>query len=57
MVSRDEVEQLLALGHDVRASEVKGPGSLNDKACANLARAAIAMGNLRDGGLVCLGSK
>lgn len=56
MVSRDEIEQLLALGHEIRSFEVKGPGSLNDKAyCAKVARAAIAMGNLRDGGLVCLG--
>lgn len=56
MVTADEIEQLLALGHEIRSFEVKGPGSLTDKAyCAKIARAAIAMGNLRDGGLICLG--
>lgn len=56
MVTRDEIEELLALGHEIRSFEVKGPGNLGDKAyCAKVARAAIAMGNLRDGGLICLG--
>lgn len=56
MVTAAEIEQLLALGHEIRSFEVKGPGSLTDKAyCAKIARAAIAMGNLRDGGLICLG--
>jgi hypothetical protein len=56
VVSVDEVQQLLALGHEIRSFEVKGPGELKDKAhCAKVARAAIAMGNLRDGGLICIG--
>lgn len=56
MVTTGEVEQLLALGHELRSFEVKGPGDLGDRAfCAKVARAAMAMGNLRDGGLVCLG--
>jgi hypothetical protein len=56
VVTVAEVEQYLALGHEVRSFEVKGPGSLSDKAfCARVARATMAMGNLRDGGLVCLG--
>jgi hypothetical protein len=56
MVARDDVQQLLALGHEVRSFEVKGPGNLEDKAyCARVARAAIALGNLRDGGLICVG--
>ncbi|ROS23723.1 helix-turn-helix domain-containing protein [Cellulomonas sp. PhB150] len=51
-----EVEDLLALGRESRSFEVKGPGLLTDLAfCARVARAVMAMGNLRDGGLVCLG--
>jgi hypothetical protein len=51
-----EVEEILALGHELRSFEVKGPGEITDKAyCARVARAAMAMGNLRDGGVVCLG--
>jgi len=56
VVSADEIQQLLALGHEIRSFEVKSPGNLSDKAyCAKVARAAIAMGNLRDGGTICLG--
>ena len=56
MVTQDEVEQFLALAHEIRAFEVKGPGELGAKAfCSKVARAAMAMGNLRDGGLVCIG--
>jgi hypothetical protein len=51
-----EIEQLLALGHESRHFELKGPGDLKDKVfSAKVARAAMAMGNLRDGGMVCLG--
>ncbi len=50
------MESFLALGHELRAFEVKGPGSLRDRGfCAKVARAAMAMGNLRDGGLICIG--
>jgi hypothetical protein len=56
VISADDVEGLLALGHELRAFEVKGPGALRDRAfCAKVARAAMAMGNLRDGGIVCIG--
>ncbi len=56
MVTVTEVEQYAALGHETRSFEVKGPDSLGDKAFrAKVARAVMAMGNLRDGGLVCLG--
>ncbi|MFT4288781.1 hypothetical protein [Nocardioides sp.] len=56
MVTSVEVEEILALGHELRSFEAKGPGDLSDKHfCAKIARAAMAMGNLRDGGLVCLG--
>lgn len=56
MVSIQDVEQLLRLGHETRPFEVKGPGKKTETAyVARVARAAMAMGNLRDGGLVCLG--
>ncbi len=56
MVTSAEVEEILSLGHELRSFEAKSPGDLSDKAyCAKIARAAMAMGNLRDGGLVCLG--
>jgi hypothetical protein len=56
VVDAQTVEQMLALGHETRAFEVKRPARRTDKQyCAIVARAAMAMGNLRDGGLVCLG--
>lgn len=56
MVSQAELEQLLELGHELRHFEVKGPGGLDDNVLvARVARAVMAMGNLRDGGLVCIG--
>jgi hypothetical protein len=56
VITADEIEQLLALNHEIRSFELKGPGQLTDKAyVARVARATMAMGNLRDGGLVCLG--
>lgn len=55
-MQRAELEQLLALDHEQRHLEVKGPGGLSDKDfIGRVARAAMAMGNLRDGGLVCIG--
>jgi hypothetical protein len=56
VVTINEVEDLLALGHEIRSFEVKGPGEVSDKAfVSRVARAAMAMGNLRDGGIVCVG--
>jgi hypothetical protein len=56
MVTQEELEQLLKLGHELRHLEVKAPGGLDDKVLvARVARAAMAMGNLRDGGLVVVG--
>ncbi|WP_027497651.1 RNA-binding domain-containing protein [Rhodococcus sp. JG-3] len=56
MIEQRDVEQQLALNHETRAFEVKGPGDFNDKSyVAKIARAAMAMGNLTDGGVVCLG--
>lgn len=54
--SVQELEERLALGHERRDFEVKGPGDVGDKAyAAKVARAVMAMGNLRYGGIVCLG--
>ena len=56
MVSQQDVEDSLRLGRESRSFEVKGPGSMTDKQyVARVVRAAMAMGNLRDGGQVCLG--
>jgi len=56
VVTQEELEQLLKLGHELRHLEVKAPGGLDDKVLvARVARAAMAMGNLRDGGLVVVG--
>lgn len=56
VTSQDEVEQLLAVGNESPSFEVKGPGGLSDKAfAAKIARAVMAMGNRRDGGVVCIG--
>lgn len=56
MVTRDELQDALSLGYESRSFEVKGPGNLSDNAfCAKVARAVMAVGNLRDGGLVCIG--
>lgn len=56
MTSQEVLEQLLAVGNESPSFEVKGPGSLKDKPyVAKVARVAIAMGNRRDGGVVCLG--
>lgn len=50
------VEEYLVSGYEVRRFEAKGPGVLTDKHfVATVARAAMAMGNLRDGGIVCIG--
>ena len=56
MTTRPELEELLAVGSESRSFEVKGPASLGDKPfVARVARAAMALGNLQDGGVLCLG--
>ena len=56
MVSQEEVEDNLRLDRESRSFEVKGPGSLGDwQYVTKVARAAMAMGNQRDGGQVVLG--
>lgn len=56
VISREEVEQLLGVGNESQSFEVKGPGILGETAfVAKVARAVMAMGNRRDGGVVCIG--
>ena len=55
MLTLEELEDFLKLGHETRSFEVKGPGPLDTAHTAKVARAAMAMGNLRDGGYVCIG--
>ncbi|MCD2107003.1 ATP-binding protein [Rhodococcus erythropolis] len=56
MIEQRDVEQQLALNHETRSFEVKGPRDFTDKSyVAKIARAVMAMGNLSDGGVVCLG--
>jgi predicted HTH transcriptional regulator len=51
-----DVEQILQGGRELRNFEVKGPGTPNDKhMLAKVARAALSIGNLRDGGHVLIG--
>lgn len=56
MTTAEDVETFLRSGNESTAFEVKGPGDVSDPAyVAKVARAVMAMGNNRDGGLVCLG--
>lgn len=51
-----EFEDILALGHERRGTEFKGPGPRSDKRFfAKVVRAVLGMANHRDGGLVILG--
>lgn len=57
MLTAEEIAAALALGHEVRGFEIKGPGSPDDKHLfAKIARGALSMGNLRDGGTVLIGA-
>lgn len=53
----EEFEKLLAGDHELRRMELKGAGLVrgNGRFVAKVARACMAMGNLRDGGLVVIG--
>ncbi len=52
----DEVESALSVGYEERGFELKGQGRSDDKRfLAKVARAALSMGNLRDGGHVVIG--
>lgn len=56
VVTRRDLESILLLDRESRSFEVKGPGDITDKGfVARVARAVMAMGNLRDGGQVCIG--
>jgi hypothetical protein len=56
MLSRDEIEAVLVQGYELRGFEIKGPGSRDDtRLLVQVARAALGMGNLRDGGHVIIG--
>jgi predicted HTH transcriptional regulator len=52
----EEVETALRTGYEGRGFELKGAGASDDKHfLAKVARAALSMGNLRDGGHVVIG--
>lgn len=52
----EELESALSTGYEGRGFELKGPGRSNDKRfLAKIARAALSMGNLQDGGHVVIG--
>lgn len=56
MLTTEELEDALSLGYEGRGFEFKGPGDCGDKYfLAKVARAALSMGNLRDGGYVVIG--
>jgi predicted HTH transcriptional regulator len=56
VLTAEEIENALALGYERRHLELKGRGSRsNNHLFATVTRAAIAMGNLQDGGQVVIG--
>lgn len=56
MLTAQEIEDALAPGYELRGLELKGPGSRGDKhLMIKVIRAALGMGNLRDGGHVVVG--
>lgn len=56
MLTADEIEEALASGYELRGLELKGPGPrTNPQLFVKVVRAALGMGNLRDGGHVVIG--
>lgn len=56
MISDEELRVVLALGHEQRGVEFKGPGAAGDAPFrAKVIRAALGMANRRDGGYIILG--
>ncbi len=56
MLSNESIEEVLTFGYERRGFELKGPGSRTDShLMLKVVRAAIGMGNLRDGGHVIIG--
>jgi hypothetical protein len=51
----EEIEAALAPGYEGRGFEVKGPGEPDGHLLAKVARAALSLGNLRDGGVIVVG--
>jgi predicted HTH transcriptional regulator len=56
MLSVEDIENVLLVGHETRGFEFKGPGDRTDSyLLAKAARAALSLGNLRDGGYIIIG--
>lgn len=56
MLTTEEVEAALSSGYELQGFELKGPGSRTDAHLfAKVTRAALSMGNLRDGGHIVIG--
>jgi hypothetical protein len=56
LLTAEEIEDGLKFGYEARGVELKGPGNRADRHFfARVARAALGMGNLRDGGHVIIG--
>lgn len=55
MIGVAGLEEQLSIGHETRTLEAKGPGAPEGHLFAKVVRAALSMGNLRDGGLVVIG--
>ena len=56
MLDADEIREALSSGYELRGLELKGPGPRTDAYFfVKVARAALSMGNLRDGGHVIVG--
>ena len=52
----EDFAQRLALGHEIRGTEFKGPGPRSDgRLVAQVVRAVLGMANRRDGGSVIIG--
>jgi len=55
-MTSQEIQEFVALGHEQRKAEFKGPGTASDPAFfAGVTRAMLAMANTRDGGFVIVG--
>jgi predicted HTH transcriptional regulator len=56
VLSVQEVEDVLRVGHETPGFEFKGPGARTDPYfLAKVARAALSLGNRRDGGYIIIG--
>lgn len=55
-ITDQEFKDILALGHERRGTEFKGPGLRTDKSYfAKIARAVLGLANHRDGGIIVIG--